>query len=195
MHIVLAMRLFSTRENTRGCVLVEIKGSSANRKRSSSDCDVTGLNTSLTHWEANNISERVKSTPPVTLVGGGNKYIFVHQVLVKKTVFDTDILSNTPNSSYVFVMSAKKKTQLAMSLIFVFLCSFFPQCRKSKYVCPLSTTTVTGPMMTSSNGIIFRITGPLCGEFTGHGEFPAQRPVTRESDVSFDLRLNKRLSK
>ena len=24
------------------------------------------------------------------------------------------------------------------------------------------------PMMTSSNGNIFRVTGPLCGEFTGH---------------------------
>ena len=50
-------------------------------------------------------------------------------------------------------------------------------------------------MMTSSNGNIFRITGPLCGEFTGPGEFPAQRPVTRSFDVFFDLRLNKRLSK
>ena len=49
--------------------------------------------------------------------------------------------------------------------------------------------------MTSSNGIIFRITGPLCGEFTGPGEFPTQRPVTRSFDVYFDLRLNKRLSK
>ena len=46
-------------------------------------------------------------------------------------------------------------------------------------------------MMTSSNENIFRVTGPLCGEFTGPGEFPAQRPVTR----GFDLRLNKRLSK
>ena len=27
------------------------------------------------------------------------------------------------------------------------------------------------------------------------GEFPAQRPVTRTFDVSFDLHLNKRLSK
>ena len=36
---------------------------------------------------------------------------------------------------------------------------------------------------------------PLCGEFTGPGEFPAQRPVTRCFDVFFDLRLNKRLSK
>ena len=50
-------------------------------------------------------------------------------------------------------------------------------------------------MMTSSNGNIFRVTGPLCREFTGPGEFPAQRPVTRSFGVFFDLRLNKRLSK
>ena len=49
-------------------------------------------------------------------------------------------------------------------------------------------------MMTSSNGNIFRVTGHLCGEFTGPGEFPAQRPVTRSFDVFFHLRLNKRLS-
>ena len=55
---------------------------------------------------------------------------------------------------------------------------------------PLSTWS----MMTSSNGNIFRVTGPLCGEFTGPGEFPAQRPVTQSFDVFFDLRLNKRLS-
>ena len=54
---------------------------------------------------------------------------------------------------------------------------------------------LTVDMMTSSNGNIFRVTGPLCGEFTGPGEFPAQRPVTRSFDVFFDLRLNKRLSK
>ena len=41
-------------------------------------------------------------------------------------------------------------------------------------------------MMMSSNGIIFRVTGHLCGEFTG---------VTRSFDVLFDLRMNKRLSK
>ena len=43
--------------------------------------------------------------------------------------------------------------------------------------------------MTSSNGNIFRVTGPICGEI------PAQRPVTRSFDVFLDLRLNKRLSK
>ena len=36
-------------------------------------------------------------------------------------------------------------------------------------------------LMRSSNGNIFRVTGPLCGEFTGPGDFPAQRPVTRHS--------------
>ena len=41
-------------------------------------------------------------------------------------------------------------------------------------------------MMTSSNGNIFRVTGPLCREFTGH---------QRNFDVFFDLHLNKRLSK
>ena len=50
-------------------------------------------------------------------------------------------------------------------------------------------------MMTSSIENIFRVIDPLCGEFTGPGEFPAQRPVTRSFDVFFDLRLNKRLSK
>ena len=51
------------------------------------------------------------------------------------------------------------------------------------------------PMMTSSNGNIYRVTGHLCGEFTGPGEFPAQRPVARSFDVFFDLCLNKRLCK
>ena len=36
-----------------------------------------------------------------------------------------------------------------------------------------------GPMMTSSNGNIFRITGHLCGEFTGHRWIPH----TKASDV------------
>ena len=47
-------------------------------------------------------------------------------------------------------------------------------------------------MMTPLNGNSFRVTGPLCGEFTGHREsFPSQRPVTRSFDIFFDLRLNK----
>ena len=50
-------------------------------------------------------------------------------------------------------------------------------------------------MMTSSNGDIFRVTGPCAGNLPVTGEFPAQRPVTRSFDIFFDLRLNKRLSK
>ena len=51
-------------------------------------------------------------------------------------------------------------------------------------------------MMTSSNGNIFRVTGFLCGEFTGHRWIPrTQRPVTRSFDVFFDLRPNQQLSK
>ena len=49
--------------------------------------------------------------------------------------------------------------------------------------------------MTSSNENIFRVTGHLCGEFTGLRWIPAQRPVTRSFDVFYDLRPNKRLSK
>ena len=55
--------------------------------------------------------------------------------------------------------------------------------------------TSAAVMMTSSNGNIFRVTGPLCGEFTDPGELPTQMPVTRTLDVFFDLRLNKRLGK
>ena len=50
-------------------------------------------------------------------------------------------------------------------------------------------------MMTSSNRNTGRVTGHLCGEFTGPGEFPTQRPVTRNCDVFFDLRPNKLLNK
>ena len=46
-----------------------------------------------------------------------------------------------------------------------------------------------------TNGKIFRVTGPLCGEITDPAEFPTQRPVTRNFDVFFDLRLNTRWSK
>ena len=51
------------------------------------------------------------------------------------------------------------------------------------------------PMMTSSNGSIFRVTGILCGEFTG----PRWISLTQASDTElwyfFDLRLSQQLSK
>ena len=45
-------------------------------------------------------------------------------------------------------------------------------------------------MVTSWNGSIFRVTGPLWGESIGDRWFPLQSPVTRSFDVFFDLRLN-----
>ena len=50
-------------------------------------------------------------------------------------------------------------------------------------------------MKTSSNGNIFHVTGSLWGESTCHRWIPSQRLVTRTFDVSFDVRLSKRLSK
>ena len=67
---------------------------------------------------------------------------------------------------------------------------------KTKTVCIfLGIYCMSRDMMTSSNGNIFRVTGPLWGESTDHRWFPSQRPVTRCFDVFFDLRLNKRLTK
>ena len=68
-------------------------------------------------------------------------------------------------------------------------------CVDDSCLCLVTRVPFTLHMMTSSNGNIFRVTGPLCGEFTGPGEFTTQRPVTRSFDVFFSLRLNERLSK
>ena len=50
-------------------------------------------------------------------------------------------------------------------------------------------------MITSSNGNIFRVTGPLCGEFTGYRWIPLTKASDADRWYFFDLRLNKRLSK
>ena len=60
------------------------------------------------------------------------------------------------------------------------------------FCCPLYFAII---MMTSSNGNIFRVSGPLCGNSPVTGEFLSQRPVTRSVGVFSDLLLNKRLSK
>ena len=55
--------------------------------------------------------------------------------------------------------------------------------------------TFNHAMMTSSNGNLFRVIGPLCGEFTGHCWIPLTKPVTRSFYVFFHLCLNQWLSK
>ena len=54
--------------------------------------------------------------------------------------------------------------------------------------------------MTSSNGNIIRVTGPLWEESSGDRWIPltkglSQRPLARSIDILFDVRLNKQLSK
>ena len=50
-------------------------------------------------------------------------------------------------------------------------------------------------MMTSSNRNILRVTGHLCGEFTGHRWIPRTKASDAELWCLFDLRLNEWLSK
>ena len=50
-------------------------------------------------------------------------------------------------------------------------------------------------MVTSSNGNIFRVTGHLCGEFTGRRWIPRTKTSDAELWCFFHLRLNKRSSK
>ena len=38
-------------------------------------------------------------------------------------------------------------------------------------------------MMTSSNGNIFRVTGPLCGEFTGHWWIPLTKLKANDAEL------------
>ena len=60
-------------------------------------------------------------------------------------------------------------------------------------------TSVSGlvsiAMVTSWNGNIFRVTGHLYGEFTGHWWIPRTKASDAQVDVFFDLRLKERLSK
>ena len=52
------------------------------------------------------------------------------------------------------------------------------------FMIKLGSCIYTGPalkyMMTSSNGNIFRVTGPLCGEFTGHRWIPRTKAIDAE---------------
>ena len=102
------------------------------------------------------------------------------------------IVQNLAFRMWIITLHKRKNARLTSTLHPQSLCSFilfFGVCLILWHC--LSAVN----MMTSSNGNIFRVTSPLCGEFTGPGEVPTQRPVTRSFDVFFDLCLNKRLNK
>ena len=85
-------------------------------------------------------------------------------------------------------VNSPHKGQLRGALIFSLICAWInywvnnPEAGDLRRNCAHYDVTV----------MIFRVTGPLCGESV---EFPSQRPVTRSFDVSYDVHLNKRLSK
>ena len=60
-----------------------------------------------------------------------------------------------------------------------------------RFVSPYLLKTI---VMTSSNGNIFRFTGLLCGEITGHYWIPFTK-ARHSFDVFFDQHLNKQLNK
>ena len=123
-----------------------------------------------------------------------NKYIYIHIWCIWRVLSKfSAVFCVTKRQSYIFHHQHLQYTILMWSCVsatermntFEFPVSY---CRSHHY-------KIGSNMMTSSNGNIFRVTGHLCGEFTGPGEIPTQRPVTRSFDVYFDLRLNKRLHK
>ena len=76
----------------------------------------------------------------------------------------------------------------------IILINFITSTRHAELITRTADIQLIVCMMTSSNANIFRVTGPLCGEFPGHRS-PTQRLVTRSFDDFYNLRLNKRLSK
>ena len=88
------------------------------------------------------------------------------------------LVKGAPVVSFHFVLCSVKCTHVSVMLCFTLVYS-----------------RVTVNMMTSSNGNIFRVTGHLCGEFTGHRWIPRRKANDAELWCFLDLRLNKRLSK
>ena len=72
---------------------------------------------------------------------------------------------------------------------------WFLQCQWSDLEGYGSTDRYRSNMMTSSNGNIFHVTGPLWGKSTDHRWIPLTKVNGMQIWCFFDLRLNKRLSK
>ena len=98
-----------------------------------------------------------------------------------------------------YVISCTKTPSMSLQIQCRYSCRW-PMSRKWDTLSVWHVTLFPTYMMTSSNGNIFRVTGPLCGEFiapimTSPVNIPAQWPVTLSFHVLFDLCLNEQLSK
>ena len=88
-----------------------------------------------------------------------------------KDIFTAIIISRNTYKRYVIQASVMLYQHIQIS----FISNVSPEEILSKRLSGtgiLYIYMVLKPMMTSSNGNIFRVTGPLCGEFTGHRWIP-----------------------
>ena len=85
--------------------------------------------------------------------------------------FDTFARTPVHESKMNYVACAQLTFQIVNFTNVIILCYTVPQIPGS---CHRQISAIPASMMTSSNGNIFRVTGPLCGKFTGPGEFPTQ---------------------
>ena len=152
-----------------------------------------------------------KNFPLTTLCGG----ISTRRVLICKGVLSHDILSLWIRARWRCSTQIRYRTTLYGCWVIVpspRSTQYSPSARASHWLQRLSRmssrmgkgpmphgarTWISFPylMMTSSNGNIFRVTGHLCGEFTGPWWIPRTKANDARFDVLFDLRPNKWLSK
>ena len=119
-----------------------------------------------------------------------NKFFFVNQVAGQ----------NPKTLKYIVQRVSAKVIRYVVNLILVFV-AYSMSVAKTDHGSTKTTTHWEWAVghddtMTSSNGNIFRVTGPLCGEFTDYRWIP----LTKVSDAEvwcflYKLCLNKRLSK
>ena len=128
------------------------------------------------------------------LVNDDLRNLIIHTVTEHNMTdgYDNEIVTGSPVEHVAWLQ--------LLGLLSWYLCTSVKSLHPKYEICPtfewLAMTKsmwASSFMMTSSNRNIFRVTGPLCGEFIGHRWIP--RTVTRSFDIFFDQRLNKRLSK
>ena len=93
-------------------------------------------------------------------------YIYIYASMIFIDTHYYLIIAERSFDAYIVKLSKPPKKQ--------FICC---GCKTPQRISDISV--IYRNTMTSSNGNIFRVTGPLCWEFTGPGELPTQRPVTR----------------
>ena len=108
-----------------------------------------------------------------------------HPILV---LYSTGAISVSPDGKYIPGMYERIYYPLfvAKSASLAYLSDAYTHIIRS---CLTLGWSLVDFMITSSNGNIFRVTGPLCGEFTGHRWIPLTKANDAEHWCVFELRL------